>query len=75
MNEPTKQIITAKKPNLIDKVHIRMILEKQDQATGFVLDESATPQMARALMLAQGVRPEDNSFSCEISRMREGDSI
>ncbi len=75
MNEHTKQIISAKKPNLVNKADIRKILEKQDQATGFILDSSATPQMARALTLAQGVRPEDNSFSCEISRMREGDTL
>ena len=74
MIEHTKQIMSSKKPNLVNKADIRKILEKQDQATGFILDSSATPQMARALMLAQGVRPEDNSFSCEISRMREGDS-
>jgi hypothetical protein len=37
-----------------------------------VLDPAATPQKAREMMIANGVRPEDNSFSSEIRRMREG---
>ena len=52
---------------------LRQIFEAQDKITGFVYDPSATPQKARELMLAQGIRPEDNSFSCEIIRMREGE--
>lgn len=58
---------------IANKTALRLILETQDKQTGFVLDPSATPQKARELMLAQGVRPEDNAFSCEIRRMREGE--
>jgi hypothetical protein len=58
---------------LADKAALRKILEEQDKLTGFVPDPSATPQKARELMIADGVRPEDNLFSREIIRMREGD--
>jgi len=56
-----------------NKAELRRILEEQDKKTGFVVDPKATAQQARAMMLAQGVRPEDNEFSCEIRRMREGE--
>ena len=55
-----------------NKAALRQILENQDRQTGFVPDPSATPLKARELMIAQGIRPEDNEFSREIRRMREG---
>ncbi len=58
---------------IADKTALRQILEGQDRETGFVPDPNATAQKARELMLAQGIRPEDNVFSCEIRRMREGE--
>lgn len=65
-------ILSNGKFMLSDKAELRRILETQDKWTGFVLDPDATPQKARALMVAQGIRPEDNAFSCEVRRMREG---
>jgi len=56
-----------------DKNLLRKILEAHDKETGFVPDPTARPQKARELMIAQGVRPEDNVFSCEIRRMREAE--
>ena len=56
-----------------DKASLLKILEEQDKKTGFVVNTNATAQKARELMLAQGIRPEDNEFSCEIKRMREGE--
>jgi hypothetical protein len=56
-----------------DKEALRRILEEQDRLTGFVLDPTATAQRARDLMLADGVRPEENIGSRELIRMREGD--
>ena len=56
-----------------DKAALRRILEAQDKQTGFVVDATATPQKARELMIAQGIRPEDNAFSCEIKRSRDGE--
>ncbi len=61
------------RPLVANKAVLRQILEAQDRQTGFVLDPTATPQKARELMLALGIRPEDNAFSCEIRRMREGE--
>jgi hypothetical protein len=63
------------KPNIkaliADKAPLQRILEEHDRLTGFVPDPSATPQKARQMMLADGVRPEDNIGSREIVRMRE----
>jgi hypothetical protein len=58
---------------IADKAALRKILEEQDKRTGFVPDPTATPQKARELMIADGVRPEDNIGSRDIIRMREGD--
>jgi hypothetical protein len=65
--------LSQRKSRLADKAELRQILENQDRQTGFILDPTATAQKARALMIAQGIRPEDNAFSCEIRRMREGE--
>ena len=62
----------ADKSMMANKAELRKILEAQDRRTGFVQDPHATPQMARELMIAQSIRPEDNSFSCELVSMREG---
>jgi len=62
-----------RRPMVANKAVLRQILEAQDRQTNFVLDPTATPQKTRELMLAQGVRPEDNMFSCEIRRTREGE--
>ena len=66
---------TAARPDLkaliADKAALRRILEEQDACSGFVPDPAATPQRARELMLADGIRPEDNEFSREIVQSRE----
>jgi hypothetical protein len=46
------------------------ILAEGDERTGFNFDPTATPAEVRALMLAQGIRPEDNIFSRDIIRAR-----
>ena len=66
-NQPKSSLLLA------DKAALRQILEAQDKQSGFVFDPTATPQQARELMLAQGIAPEDNAFSCEIKRRREGE--
>lgn len=63
-------LVTPKKAS---KDVLRQILEEQDKQEGFVLDPTVTPQQVHAMMIAQGIRPEDNEFSCEIKRMREGE--
>jgi hypothetical protein len=72
MANETKANLSHAKSMVANKAVLRQILEEQDQRTGFIPDPTATPQKARELMMEQGVRPEDNAFSCEIRRMREG---
>lgn len=54
-----------------DKDALRDVLEEQDRRCGFVPDPDASPERLRDLMMADGVRPEDNAFSREIVAMRE----
>jgi hypothetical protein len=56
-----------------DKQWVRRKIAEVNKRMGFVPDPDATPQKARELMEADGVRPEDNIFSREIMRMRYGD--
>jgi hypothetical protein len=58
---------------MADKEALRAILEAQDAATGFVPDRTITPQKLREMMLADGVRPQDNLGSRDIIQMREGE--
>lgn len=39
---------------------------------GFVPDPEVTPEKVREMMLAEGIRPEENLFSSDIIRMRYG---
>lgn len=56
---------------IADKVALRKILEEQDKRTGWVPDPTATIDRLHEMMLADGVRPEDNAGSREIIMMRE----
>lgn len=60
-------------PLQMDKSLIHKIIEEQNIRTGFIYNPYANPQHARESMIEQGVIPEDNAFSCEIIRMREGE--
>ncbi len=55
----------------IDKGPILRIIEEQNRAMGIVPDPTITPQKVREMMVAQGVRPEDNIFSCGIIAARD----
>jgi hypothetical protein len=46
-----------------DKKAIQAAVAEQNALIGFVKDPTATPQKAREMMLALGIRPEDNEFS------------
>jgi len=54
-----------------DKVEIQRLVAEQSQIMGIPDDLAATPQKARAMMLALGIRPEDNEFSRGIIAARE----
>ncbi len=58
-------------PLLADKDALRRLLDAVHAEMGFVPDPGATAEKARALMLAQGIRPEDNEFSRDLIRMRD----
>lgn len=54
-----------------DKKAIQETVARLNAAIGFVKDPDATPQKAREMMLARGVRPEDNEFSRAIIAARD----
>jgi hypothetical protein len=64
---------TGRPIRFADKVELRRLMGELNERMGFVPDPGATPQKARELMLADGIRPEDNAFSREIIRMRYGE--
>lgn len=63
--EPNVQRLIA------DREALLRILEDHERRTGFVPDPTATAQKAREIMLADGVRSEENAFSRELMAMRE----
>jgi hypothetical protein len=67
MIETTRSI----RQRFIDKTEIRRIVAEQNQRLGFVPDPTATPEKAQEMMLALGIRPEDNIFSRGIIAARD----
>ena len=65
-------IVYANPALIADKAALRKILDEQDRVTGYVPNPLATSKRSRERMLACGIIPEDNQFSCELIRMREG---
>ena len=55
----------------VDKKAIQKIVAEQNEQMGFVPDPTATPQKAREMMLARGIRPEDNLGSRSIIAARD----
>jgi hypothetical protein len=60
----------GEKPRVADKARFLKLMEEIDAKAGILPDPTATAQKAREMMIAQGVRPEDNIFSREIIRAR-----
>jgi len=58
---------------LVDKEELNRLMDEMEKRKGFVPDPDATIEKLREMLLAEGVRPEDNAFSREIIRMRYGD--
>ena len=56
---------------IADKNALKARVEAQNRAIGLVRDPDATAEQSRALILAEGVRPEDNVFSCGILSARD----
>ena len=61
--------LTGKNP-LIDKRALQQTVDELNRQMGFVRDLNATAEQARALILADGIRPEDCAFSREIIKIR-----
>jgi hypothetical protein len=61
----------ALKRFFVDKPAIQKIVAEQNEKMGFVKDPDATPQKAREMMRALGIRAEDNIFSCGIIAARD----
>lgn len=59
----------------IDKSHIQQVVAQYNQRMGFVSDKSVTPEDAQQAveqsLRENGLRPEDNIFSCGIIAARE----
>ncbi len=54
-----------------NKKEIQCLVAEQSKLMGIPDDPTATPQKARAMMLALGIRAEDNEFSRGIIAARE----
>jgi hypothetical protein len=55
----------------LDKREIQKIVAEQNERMGFTPDPTATAEKAQEMMLALGIRPEDNLFSRGIIAARE----
>ncbi len=53
-----------------DKAEVRRLVAETNERMGFVPDPTATVEKVRAMMAAEGIRPEDNVFITELMRMR-----
>jgi len=60
-------------PRVADKDALNPILDEIAARHGFAPDPDATIEKLRQMLLAEGVRPEDNGLTKELLRMRYGD--
>jgi hypothetical protein len=65
------KIAEGTRTRLVDKKAIQKIVAEQNRRMGFVPDPTATAEKAQEMMLALGIRPEDNLFSRDIIAARE----
>lgn len=73
MHQSTKQPTAVREhddPAVIDKEAYWPALDALNVEIGVRDEPDLSTQEIRALMLADGVRPEDNAFSRELIRMR-----
>jgi hypothetical protein len=56
-----------------DSSKLRRISDMSDAQAGIVPVAGATAAQARALMRAEGIRAEDNIFTCLLYQMRDGE--
>ena len=66
-NTPTLKV----SPLFGDKSLLRQIVAQQSARMGLEYDPAITPADSQRMILYEGVRPEDNLFSCGIVQARE----
>ena len=67
----TETLTTERTRLFADKTLLKQKIQEQNALIGLIHDPSATAEQARAMILAEGVRPEDNIFSCGIIAIRD----
>jgi hypothetical protein len=65
------ETINKQRVATVDKALLRQMAEELNARIGLQYAPTATPEQARARIEAEGVRPEDNLFSCGILAARE----
>jgi hypothetical protein len=55
----------------IDKEVVRRLVAEQNEKIGFVPAPTVPPRRIREMMRAEGIRAEDNIFSCGIIAARD----
>lgn len=72
MGETVTQGITS---FFIDKRRIQQVVAQRNEQMGFIVDSTTTPEQAQEAversLRENGLRPEDNIFSCGIIAARE----
>ncbi len=58
---------------MADRKHLQELMLEVNRQIGLEYDPTATADKARELILADGVKPEDNLFSCGIIAARDED--
>jgi hypothetical protein len=71
VNEMSLTLTRGIRPLVADKKHIQEMVAEQNRIMGFVIDPTAMAERAQEMILADGVRPEDNAFSRGIIEARE----
>ncbi len=61
---------TGQNTQFVDKRILQQAMVELNARIGFIPDTAVTPEKVRAMMRADGIRPEENEFSREILRMR-----
>jgi hypothetical protein len=56
-----------------NKDELNRLMDEIEERMGFVPDPEATIEKLREMLLAEGVRPEENALTGELLRMRYGD--
>jgi hypothetical protein len=73
--EPISEVRVDPDTGLIDTASLWAAVESLNRRMGFAPDSSdaeLTPRQIREMMIADGIRPEDNEFTRELIRMRYG---